>query len=205
MSVRRFSGILALSVLLAACSDDATTNAVTAPEASFDTGSDVATLLESLLPTLPATAAPAQLGPAQAATGGRASGHAHITPFANFNTRYSFVAVSTGSFPDAKGEFEGSILAGPTRLDIHADVDCLATVGDQAWVSGPIERFVLNGEPQPIPPFDLLFRVRDNGEGGNSPPDEASTLSVFGEQPCAARFNTIMRPNERGNIQVRPR
>lgn len=46
MSVRRFSGIFALCVVLAACSDDATTNAITAPEASFATGSEVATFLD---------------------------------------------------------------------------------------------------------------------------------------------------------------
>jgi hypothetical protein len=196
--------LFGFTLALAACDDSATRPIVTAPDAgpTFDAAATGFTPVgggDAILLT-------DDVGTEQAATGGRASGHADIvsTQF-GLAEKYSFVALSTDPFPNAKGQMQGTIVnAAGTVLELHIEVDCLAITGNQAWVSGPAKKFVINGVPQPTN-FDAQFRVQDNGEGANSPPDLASVLFFSSPQGCQFRPALPMTPSEDGNIQVRER
>jgi hypothetical protein len=190
--------LFGFTLALAACDDSANRPSVTAPDAgpTFDAAATGLTPIgggEAILLT-------DEVGTEQAATGGRASGHADVAQF-GLVEKYSFIALSTGTFPDAKGQMQGTIVSGAAVLDIHVAVDCLAITGNQAWVSGPVTKFVINGVPQPTN-FDAQFRVQDNGEGANSPPDLASVLFNSSPQGCQFRPALPMSPSENGNIQV---
>jgi hypothetical protein len=204
MSNIRFTGLLALCAVLAACSDSPTSRSIAPPRTapSFDvlTNADPFGLRTVDLSAL------GEIGTEQAATGGRASGHADIPTFAGtFRDHYSFVALSTAALFGAKGEFEGGydLVAGGLTVRIHGDVDCLVIMGNQAWVSGPIEEYIVNGVPLPTTNRQFLIRVIDNGEGANDPPDQASFIAEpFVPQTCRNRAPLILSQNERGNIQV---
>lgn len=191
---------------MAACADSATNRSITAPQArpSLDVSAAAA---DALTPfgSDETVALAADLGIARAATGGRASGRFDLaSPFLGIQTeQYSFVALSIGDFPNATGQMDGKI-ARPTSLqDIHAEVDCLAISGNQAWISGALTRLVLNGVPQPTAGRYVVWRVQDNGEGANSPPDLASVLYVGFPQACLSLFGGEELPmTPTANIQV---
>ena len=189
-----------------ACSDG-----VAPPAAlSFDAG-ELAVTGEALLA---APGADAQ----QSTTGGRASGHAEIsrvvgtTPIAE---KYSFIALSTepsASQPfAAKGEIDAITTATlPTRVSnrsLHADITCLRIVGNTAVASGPLERFVVDGQPVSFQPgLQLVFRVEDNGEGGGGTVDQASRIVLTLSARAACEFFPLQTdPSERANIQVQQR
>jgi hypothetical protein len=144
-------------------------------------------------------------------TGGRASGHADIfaTPRQNVvEQAYSFTAVSDGAFPAAKGQFEGHGLrfSGET-VDVHADVTCVAIVGNQAWVGARITRATVDHVDVPnAAGTPLTFRVQDNGEGANI--DAASLWFVASASDigfCNTRpIANGLRTSVDGNLQVRP-
>lgn len=209
MSNIRFTGLLALCAVLAACSDSPTSRSIAPPSGapSFDEsmGSDPFALRTVDLSAL------GDVGTAEAATGGRASGHADIPTFAGqFRDHYSFVALSTAPSPTApfaaKGQFEGGydLVAGGLTVRIHGTVDCLSILANQAWVSGPIDRYIVNGVDVVPTGRQFLIRVIDNGEGASDPPDLASFIfEPFAPQTCQARLAVTLSPNESGNIQVR--
>jgi hypothetical protein len=148
-------------------------------------------------------------GAQQAATGGRASGHADGPTFGGFaRDEYSFIALSTAptiSAPfAAKGEFEGHFVDPEMEVRIHANVTCLAIVGNQAWISGPIERFIENGQPIEPPPFrEFLVRVADVGEGASKPDLMGAILFRAFPQSCQNRNPAlVLSPSEMGNLQV---
>jgi hypothetical protein len=143
----------------------------------------------------------------QAATGGRATGNWRLpAPFLNRAAEhYSFTALSTGPLAAAKGEIHlHTTFVGDVESNVHLDVDCLAIVDNQAWFSGPARRWTLGGIPQP-PGLYLVFRVVDNGEGANDPPDLGSP--AFAGPPMACRLMPPfpLLPTATGNIQVQQR
>lgn len=191
---------------LAACTDPATSPRVTAPHAqpSLNVSAAAGYTLTPLGSDESVALAP-RLGIEQAATGGRASGHFELAqPFFSIQAeQYSFVALSTGAFPNAKGELEAKITRSTLFQDLHAEVDCLAISGNQAWVSGPIKRLLFNGVPQPTANRYVVWRVQDNGEGSNSPPDLGSVLFVGFPQACLVLFGGEDLPVlPTANIQV---
>jgi hypothetical protein len=191
MARRNAALLLGICVVIAACADGVTDRGITGP------GPEVA-------PTSLSAASP------NASTGGRASGRFDLaSPFTNIlEEEYSFAALSTGDFPNAKGQMEGKITRAATFQDIHAEVDCLAISGTQAWVSGPLKRLVINGVPQPTEGRYVVWRVLDNGEGANSPPDMGSVLFVGFPQACLALLGTEaipLTPSASANIQVSER
>ena len=154
----------------------------------------------------------------RSATGGRASGHADISRqvgTAAIAERYSFIALSTEPSPSqqfaAKGEVNATTIATlPTRVvhrTLHADINCLRIVGNTAIASGPLERFVVDGQPVAFPPgLQLVFRVQDNGEGQTAGPDQASRIALTLTQRAACEFFPLTTdPSDHGNIQVRQR
>jgi hypothetical protein len=204
MSNIRFTGILTICAALAACSDTAPQRGVTAPgvgpalnEAPADQTYTPVAGGESIVIT-------EQIDPAQAATGGRATGHYSILVAGAVEENNSFTALSTETFPNAKGEMEwhATILIIGLDFRLHANVDCLAITGNQAWVSGPAERFIVGGVEQPVG-FHVQFRVEDNGEGAKDPPDRASQLFFSAPQGCQFRPLLPLFPSNKGNVQVR--
>lgn len=207
MSNVRFTSILALCAALAACSDRPANRDITAPDATplFAVG----TLSEGSatdLATGEAVVSTSDVGAEQAATGGRASGRADLTFSTTFGEQYSFIALSTaGPLFAAKGQFQGKIQFGSATYDLHAEVNCLRIIPpNRAVVSGPLTKFTIDGQPQPMN-FDILFEVQDNGEG-NPTVDLGSALAGVssGIQACRL-FQFSQRPSQDGNIQVSQR
>jgi hypothetical protein len=201
MSNTRATIVLGCCLALVAC--DRSTSNPTAPVSRSTASADV--LPSSLTPIgladPIAALSTAGLSAAAATTGGRASGHADVTQF-GLDEAYSFTALSIAATKTetAKGEMEGTISFGTNNLELHVDVNCLSIAGNTAWVGGLTTRFVVNGVTQPN--FEMLWEVRDNGEGANSPPDEASVLYFAFPQACRSQFDLAPTPSQNGNIQV---
>ena len=211
MLKRHTAIVFGFCIAAAACSDSPT-RGIASPE-----------LLPSLDASTPTDADPLAhrtldddggleaVGAEQAATGGRASGHADGPTLGGFaRDEYSFIALSTAPTTTApfaaKGEFEGRFVEPGLEVRIHANVTCLAIVNNQAWISGPVERFIRNGEPvEPVPPGfrEFLVRVADAGEGGSEPDLMGLILGRALPQTCRNRNPAlVLSPSEMGNLQV---
>lgn len=221
----RHAAVFGLIFVLAACADGAGNSGITPPELAPSL--DVTDGADAGIPD-PAEAGDliplsAETQGANAATGGRASGHADVlrvvSPTLSTRYKYSFIALATEPTPTepraAKGELQATIVrtvgATTTTETIHADVTCLNFVnipipilGPLANASGPIKKWTRDGQPVPFPPgLEVLFTVDDNGEGGDSPPDRGSAVvPVGGVQNCRVLL-ILPFDSEDGNIQVR--
>jgi hypothetical protein len=86
----------------------------------------------------------------------------------------------------------------------HGSVDCMRFINDHDVVmSGVVERSTNPANP---PGATAIFRVIDNGEGADDPPDRISQLAIFAPGP---NCNTVtpmatLADIVGGNIQVRP-
>ena len=138
-------------------------------------------------------------------------------PSAVFNDQlrvFSFTAVEydDGTF---SGQFQLEIMesaVGSTNPAItrwlQAEVTCVTVIGNEAWIGGVIRNSSI--------PFNVgketRFRVEDNGQGANSPPDRMTTTTGI-PQPVGSGHaqawctNTpqarVLNPVARGNLQVR--
>jgi hypothetical protein len=87
--------------------------------------------------------------------------------------------------------------------NLSFDIDCLSVDGTLAVMSGVITRD--NQFPENVGQL-CWFKVRDNGEGNNSDPDQI-TLFFSGTDPlvfdCAINYGNLMYDIEGGNVQVR--
>jgi hypothetical protein len=198
-------------LLLAACTDSATNRGITdvRAQASLDVSEEIGIANTPFGADGPLQHSP-RVGNTQAATGGFASGHFELTePFFSILTeQYSFTALSNGTFPNSKGQLEGKIARATNYQDIHVEVDCLVINGNEAWMSGPITRLMVNGVEQPPAGRQVAWRVRDSGEGANSPPDMGTVLFVGFPQACLVYFFTEdlpLLPNGNGDIRVSQR
>ena len=149
------------------------------------------------------------------AKGGKASGsvEVHGTPAQNVkDQRYSFIAVSTGLHPTAKGQVEvHSVRFTGEEITVHAAVTCLSILGDQAWGGSRITRVVVDGQEVPgRVDQPMIFRVRDLGEGTGI--TDVASLVFFmpvGSDGDLVHCTTrpdfpILRESVIGNIQVKP-
>ena len=199
----RSSLLLALCAALAACSDGGSRRELVAPEArpSFDLsrpkGDRVFALADGGARLDIGRAAVPKL---RMPLGARSLGEASIM-YLDSRQTYFFAAFATGDTPAAKGVIHATITSATTNMEIDAAVDCLLTVGNQAWVSGPVRRFVFNGK-ELTATFDLLIRVQDSGEGRHAGPDLVSAPFGAGPQACMLARDLPMLPNEVGAIQV---
>jgi hypothetical protein len=203
--------VFGFCVAAAACSESATRGIASPellPSLSASTAADADPLAHRTFDDAGTLEA---LGAEQAATGGRASGHADGPTFGGFaRDEYSFIALSTAPTVTApfaaKGEFEGRFVEPGLEVRIHANVTCLAIVGNQAWISGPIEQFIENGQPvEPVPFPEFLVRVADAGEGGSNPDLMGAIFFRPIPQTCGFRNPAlVLSPSEMGNLQVRP-
>jgi hypothetical protein len=135
------------------------------------------------------------------------TGHADFTR-GTTRYRYSINAIVHSDLT-VSGEFEEHIdlPSGVTQM-AHATVTCVTVEPDgrTARLGGVIDRT----ENIVLPPgfVEGFLTVRDNGEGADDPPDQASVsgIGVAGtaEIHCTTGFNRNPGPIEHGNIQVRP-
>jgi hypothetical protein len=211
MFTTRTACVVAICAALAACDEPTRIADVTAPQRRSPAFDEIASPLASTpydASDLAFEATSAELVEAQqAATGGRATGHHELAaPIINrVLERKSFTALSTDPAPTAKGEVElKTLFTTGQESKVHLNVDCLVIVGNQAWFSGPARRFVLDGVEQP-PGLYLVFRVQDNGEGANAPPDLGSPAFSGPPMACMLQPLFVMTPTANGNIQVRQR
>jgi hypothetical protein len=114
---------------------------------------------------------------------------------------------------DADGNVKGQAEFQLRYIDttIHAEVNCLEVVGNDAWIGGTITR---SSNPAVVGVgLDILFRVEDNGEGNDQvlkraqvrriPPDMTSHL-VWGAVPsCKTTPPLFLTEWTNGNVQVR--
>ena len=206
MMYLRSSSLLALCAALVACSDGVAGREIVAPDTSpmlamSGTTGDEDFPLASTEGLADASRAPqASL---RAATGGRGTGRAEMT-FLSSRQTYNFTALSTGQLPAAKGMIHASIVNPRTTIEIDAGVDCLLTVGNEAWVSGPVERFVLNGREFRTR-MHLVIRLQDNGEGKGDAPDLVSPPFTGGPQACLLAPMLPLMQDAVGNVQVAAR
>jgi hypothetical protein len=134
-------------------------------------------------------------------SGPSASGHGNLTVSGELRT-FSFTAVTK---PNGKVTGEAELKSRASGVIIHVEVNCLTVVGNQAFVGG-----VVRHANNPLfVDHPSVFRVIDNGEGANAPPDEMSLLVTFVTGPTedcnGPTVQTLAtRPIEAGNIQVRP-
>ena len=217
------TAVLTGSLLIAAaCSDDATRPSPESP--ALVPAVDIATIASDFVIDAASgeeLAALPDVGVEEAATGGRASGRADVVrqfAISVAEEKYSFVGLSTEPSPGnpfaAKGEFSAQRIitfratGDVTRQTIHADINCLRIMGNNAVASGPMERFIVNGRTVTFPfPIQVVFQVRDMGEGPDASFDLASApvLTSFSAAPACTVFNLPMLVSRDGNIQVEQR
>ncbi len=103
-----------------------------------------------------------------------------------------------------RGEWQGLNRSLGTGTQSHGDVICFTVEGNAAWIGGVIEQAPAN--PERVG-FEFGWRVIDNGQGANAPPDQITrTLRIGrpGSDFCRDRPNIgFLHDLEAGNIQVR--
>jgi hypothetical protein len=208
---KRNAAVLFCSLFaMGGCADGVTSPAISAPRAQPSL--DISSTANAVTPfgSDEGITLGAPFGNSRAAIGGSASGRFELTaPFFPIQAeQYSFIALSVGTFPNAKGQLEGKIARTTNFQDIHVEVDCLVINGNEAWMSGPITRLIVNGIAQDPRGRQVAWRVQDNGEGANSPPDMGTILFVGFPQACLVYFFTEdlpLLPTDNGNIRVSQR
>jgi len=102
------------------------------------------------------------------------------------------------------GEYQG------VRHDLgvawHGNITCFTIIGTQAWLGGIAE----SSGGVVIPGTEASWRVVDNGEGQNAPPDQITLQGVNLPPGAAAAYcaatpaGGVLASVEDGNIQVPP-
>ena len=126
--------------------------------------------------------------------------------FAGNNRTFSFTA-RLHADGTVDGEWERvNHIGNASQTKSHGEVTCFTIIGTQAWLGG----LATSGLFSAAPNNGVAWRVADNSEGANSPPDQI-TAQFVGLAPgvaaasCAATPATLALNNvEAGNIQVRP-
>jgi hypothetical protein len=115
-------------------------------------------------------------------------------------------ALNTHAFTaqvDADGNARGQAEFQLRYIDttVHAEIDCLAVVGNEAWIGGTVTR---SSNPAQVGlGLRILFQVQDNGEGFAVAPDMTSQL-VWGAVPsCNTTPPLGVIEWFKGNVQVR--
>lgn len=83
---------------------------------------------------------------------------------------------------------------------IHAAVDCVNVVGNQAWVSGTITSGRIGDDD--LTGLPVGTRVVDNGTSANDPPDQIS-LTNPDPTPCTAAPDYPLLDMKKGQVTVR--
>jgi hypothetical protein len=135
---------------------------------------------------------------AAAAAGPMARGSGHIS-FGSSREHVAFTATGqTGHAVVVDHTVVGTVV-------FHLDLNCVRVVGNEATLSGIVTR---SSKPELVPlGYEGLFQVRDNGQGGQDPPDLMSPvlLHEVGIGPdCLIPSEFDLVPVEGGNIEIDP-
>lgn len=112
------------------------------------------------------------------------------------NANYSLIALESedgsvwGQFTDRFGNGEG----------FHAAINCLAVVGNTAWVSGIVTSGTWNGADQTGRP--VVTRVQDNGTSAKDAPDKISYSWLGDARPCTMKLNYGLFDAPQGQVKV---
>jgi hypothetical protein len=87
-------------------------------------------------------------------------------------------------------------------VGIHMEIDCLNIIGNQATLSGTVTKVTGDAPPFIFEGQKAVFKVQDNGEGSDAPPDLISDVFLFAGATCNVPFPLPYLPVD-GNIQVR--
>ena len=223
MSKVSFTSLMLFCAALAACSDGTTNRTLTAPnvrpalsEAPADLGIGLTVDGPFDLPFATEAASTQMAASAQAASGGRASGHASFNfspPFGGnlVSEHYSFVALATDPLTPfaAKGQYEMMLtLANGVVQKVHGDVICMSTVGNTTRVAGQINKLWVNNVQRPLTGATHNFwTVTDNGEGQGTADIVSLMLfstAVNAQFHCTTGFTPPSSANQEGNVQVQP-
>jgi hypothetical protein len=153
--------------------------------------------------TLLVATAVAQAPAASKAVVASATGSGHmVRPDGTFRS-FSF---SARKYADGTSKGELQLNSRSFDVVVHIKIDCLRVVGNVAHMSGRITR-VSNPDEGEVGELNRV-EVRDNGEGGNAPPDQVSTIPVnpgdADPTTCVdPPTNPTIRTVQRGNVQVR--
>jgi hypothetical protein len=126
------------------------------------------------------------------------TGHGNLTIAGGLQTA-SFHAVQ-----HQDGTITGSLVAKSRAQDVRifADIDCLSVLGNTGTLSGVVTQ---SNNPTFPEGNRVWFRVIDNGEGANNPPDLMTDIILFPATSmfnCTTNFNFALLPIEEGNVQV---
>ena len=123
-------------------------------------------------------------------------------------TTFSYNAIRRGG-GDVGGHFQYNLRVGDVTISGH--VTCTTTVGNVAWIGGVIDK-VKSADPadQSFVATDVWWRVVDNGEGADDPPDLSTSLlltlpgtTITAESWCRDQpVLGFLRPVNSGNITV---
>jgi hypothetical protein len=102
------------------------------------------------------------------------TGAGHIR-FNEDDYRRMSVTAKKNSDGAVSGQFEFHRFNGP----VHGEVTCLTVIGNEGYIGGSITHYP--ADPAEIG-NEFMFMVRDNGEGGNAPPDQI-TYTYLGIPP----------------------
>ena len=130
-----------------------------------------------------------------------ASGHANLTQGGELRT-LSFAAIRHAD-GRVSGQWELNNRANDTRL--HGSVTCLTVIDNRAWIGGILDQ---SSNPTTIEGRGVSWRVLDNGEGADAPPDQLSLTFTnlnpeIPEIRCRNAPPYPLLPVEAGNIHVR--
>ena len=131
------------------------------------------------------------------------TGSGHFTTAAGDLRTFSFTARKY-----ADGSFSGRWVR-VNHLDENGHsqgvVTCFTIVGDQVWLGGYATQGLFSDPPN----NEVAWRVVDNGQGNNNPPDQISLQFVnagpgFADNYCATtpESPTPLHDVEAGNIQI---
>ncbi len=135
-----------------------------------------------------------------------------VTGSGNFHFQGDFVRIFTDvaqllADGSVRGQWERANpgVPGGGATKSHGVVTCFTIIGNQAWLGG----YATSGNFSTPPDNEVGWRVVDNGQGANSPPDEISLQAVarppgFAASWCANTPPLGTFPIQAGNIQVRP-
>jgi hypothetical protein len=100
------------------------------------------------------------------------------------------------------GKFNDQFTAENGGEGIHANIECLHVVGNQAWIRAVVTHGRVFGED--VTGQYVYSRVKDNGTSANDPPDQVSLSFIRPNLiACSSQFNITLFDMPEGQVIVR--
>jgi hypothetical protein len=124
-------------------------------------------------------------------------GSADILPPPGSDANFSLSAVQHAD-GTVTGQWEDTVFGRSVpAVAIHVEIDCLAVVGNDAWVSGVIT------SPDSLAGLTAITRIRDNGTSANDPADQISFTFINIGATCTDQPNLPLSDLINGQVTVR--